>query len=91
MSSLAEVAVSWFLQVNRRCQQKDSFIQLLVLTAASMLTGVGKKKKNPYESVNLIYVAVELQDAGVWHKGGGGNKCLGMKKGFLQQLEFLLL
>lgn len=40
------------------------------------------EKKIPYESVNLIHVAVELQDAGVWRKGGGGNKCLGMKKGF---------
>lgn len=90
MSSLAEVAVSWFLQVNRRCQQKDSFIQLLVLTASSMLTEVGEKKM-PSESVNLIDVAVELRHAGVWHKGGGGNKCLGMKKGFLRHLEFLLL
>lgn len=48
-------------------------------------------KKIPSELVNLIHVAVQLQDAGAWHKGGGGNKCLSMRKGFLQQLEFLLL
>lgn len=42
----------------------------------------------PSMLVNLIHVAVQLQDTGVWHKGGSGNKCLGMRKGFLQQLEF---
>ena len=58
-------------------------------TVSSTLSGGGKKI--PSELVNLIHVAVQLQDAGAWHKGGGGNKSLGMRKGFLQQLEFLLL
>lgn len=80
VSSLAEAAVSWFLQVNTRCQQKDSFLRLLALTISSTLN---EGKGNIFR-VNLIHVAVQLQDAGACHKRGGGNECVSMRKCFLQ-------
>jgi len=85
---LAEVAVSWCLQVNGRRQQKDSFIQLLAPTASSALSG---GKKIPAELVNVVCVAAQLEDAGAWRKGGGGNRHPSARQGFLQQLELLLL
>lgn len=79
MSILAEAAVSWLLQVNTSCKQ-DSFPQLLALAISSTLN---EGKGNIFQ-VNLIHVAVQLQDAGAWHKRGGGNECVSIRKCFLQ-------
>lgn len=84
VSSLAPVAVSWFLQVSTRCLQKDSFPQLLALTISSTLN----EGKGNIFWVNLIHVAVQLQDAGAWPKRGGGNECVSMRKCFLQHWSF---
>lgn len=67
----------WLLQVNnKRGQQKDSFPQLPALTIFSTLN----EGKGSMFRVNLIDVAVQLQGAGAWRKGGGGNECVSMRK-----------